>query len=626
MLPTSLVMGDIQLALILATTDDIRESYFKPLGLGYIKSYIARSLPSAEVAVFEDINRLIRSAPDCAGVSASTENFSLALRYIEEIRKTINCPIILGGVHISLLPGSLPKGVIACIGEGEETVTELLSLLKEKKGFDESDLSKIKGIAFWNSRGELIQTPLRDLIRPLDNIPFPDRLALGIKGTVENLYIFTSRGCPYKCRFCVSRIHWNKYREFSAHYVIAEMEYLISHFHVKKITIFDDLFVVNRQRLREIADLFVSRGLNIDVFCAVRANLVDEELCDLLKKMRITQVTFGAESFSEPVLKALKDGSVTVEQNQNAINLLSGHGISVNCSIIFNSPEQSRDDIITTWKALFRNLQDKKLNKIGWGMLRPYPGSYYWDMALENNLVSVDMNWDKFRDFSNFHMNDHLSPEELNEVMDEWDTKCNLLSLTYRDAPQLYSTKAQIFIKKEMLFKKIQARMDKDEIDQYVTGEYEQFLSNSKQHKIVLLDGWYEPEADGYRWIRKNATFLIGSSIIKEGNFLNVEFYIPDVSNFRNKLIEIKFRLEKEEKGVTIESSGFHRLSVPLSLFLHIARADYLKGEITASEEFSPSEKSGSADTRQLSVLVTKFEIAQGSPDNPNNLIHLPSE
>ena len=619
-------MEKIKLAFILATADDIRETYFKPLGLGYIKSFVSRSLPSIEIKIFEDVDKLIRSSPDCVGISVSTENFSLALKYVEEIKKRTKCPIILGGVHISLLPESLPKNTIGCIGEGEETVKELLELLLKEKSFPENELYNVKGIVFWNSEGKLVRTPLRDLIRPLDSIPFPDRQALGIRGHVENLYIFTSRGCPYKCKFCVSRVHWNKYREFSAQYVIAEIEFLIKNYCVKKITFFDDLFIVNRERLREIADLFVSKGLNIDVFCAVRANLVDDELCGLLKKIHVNQVTFGAESFSEPVLKALKDGSVTVEQNQNAINLLNQHGISVNCSIIFNSPEQSRDDIITTWKALFHNLKDKKLNKIGWGMLRPYPGSYYWDLAREKNLVSVDMNWDKFKDFSNFHMNDNISPEELNEVMDEWDTKCNVLSLTYRDAPQVYPSKAQIFIKKEILFKKIQARSDKDDIDQYITDEYEQFLLNSKQHKIILLEGWYEPEVDGYCWTRKNATFLIGSSIIKEGNFLNVEFYIPDISNYRANSIEIKFRIENEEKCTLIESSGFHRLSVPLSLFLHIGRADYLKGEITSSEEFSPSERSESLDTRRLSILITKFEIAQGSPDNPHNLIHLPRE
>jgi len=182
------------------------------------------------------------------------------------------------------------------------------------------------------------------------------------------------------------------------------------------------------------------------------------------------------------------------------------------------------------------------------------------------------------------------------------------------------------FIKKEMLFKKIQARADKDEIDQYISDQYEQFLLNTKQHKIILLDGWHEPEADGYCWIRKNATFLIGSSIIKEGNFLNVEFYIPDITNYSNNSIEIKFRIENEERCTLIESDGFHRVSVPLSLFLHIARADYLKGEITTSEEFSPAALSGSPDTRLLSILITKFEIAQGSPDNLNNLIHLPTE
>jgi radical SAM superfamily enzyme YgiQ (UPF0313 family) len=281
-------MRKIRLGLILATSSNLSESYFSPLGLGYITSYLHEKLPQINVKVYNSIESLIRDKPNCIGISASTENFSLALEYVKKIQTTLESPIILGGVHISLLPDSLPSKTIGCIGEGEETVRELMELFLRENNLPAEKLLTIPGIAFWDSEKNLVKTPLRELIKPLDSLPFPDRIALGIKGHVDNLYIFTSRGCPYTCKFCVSRIHWNKYREFSAGYVIKEMEHLIKTYHVKRITIFDDLFIVNKKRLREIVKEFCEKNWDVEVFCAVRANLVDEEICRLLKKMNVS--------------------------------------------------------------------------------------------------------------------------------------------------------------------------------------------------------------------------------------------------------------------------------------------------------------------------------------------------
>ena len=340
-------MDKARLALIIATSTDPSESYFKPLGLGYIKSYLHIKVPAIEITVYDNIDQLIQDKPDCIGISASTENYSIALHYVEEIKKHLDCPIIVGGVHVSLLPESLPAGCIGCIGEGEETVRELMEIFLRDGEFTDDQLKKINGIAFRDAvTKKLTVNPERELIRPLDSLPFPDRDALGVRKhlfqKVEMVYIFTSRGCPYACRFCVSRIHWNKYREFSAAYVIREMEHVIRNYQVKKIVIFDDLFIVNRKRLREIVEEFRARKFAVEIFCAVRGNLVDDELCQLLTRMNVTEVTFGAESFSEPVLQALKCGSVTVAQNKNAIELLAKYGIRVNCSIILQFSRTNR--------------------------------------------------------------------------------------------------------------------------------------------------------------------------------------------------------------------------------------------------------------------------------------------
>lgn len=616
-------MKKIRLGLILATSPLLSESYFSPLGLGYITSSLHEKLPELDVKIYESIDSLLYDKPDCIGISASTENFSLALEYVKKIQESLVSPIILGGVHISLLPESLPPKTIGCIGEGEETVRELMKLFLKENALPAEKLVAISGIIFWNSENILIKTPLRELINPLDSLPFPDRIALGIKGHVDNLYIFTSRGCPYTCKFCVSRIHWNKYREFSAEYVINEMEHLIKTYRVKRITIFDDLFIVNKKRLREIVQKFCEKKWDVEIFCAVRANLVDEEVCLLLKKMNVSEVTFGAESFSEPVLKELKCGSVTVQENKNAIELLSHHGIMVNCSLIFNSPEQTKDDMIETWKTVFGYIKSKKLNKVGWGFLRPYPGSAYWDLALEKGIVSLDMDWALFKKAEMMNLNDHLPKEELYLLMDEWDTKCCLLNPTYRDAPQNFTEKSQIFIKKEFIISKILARENKDESDLFVEKEYKKFLNTLKKHKLILFEGWVLPDKDGNCWIQKTATFSISSSVFNEYDYINLVFFIPDINYYNQKKMVISMKIDKIERQIEVDSNGFHTLSIPIPLLFKIIQKPYANGKIQCSEDFIPSAKYISTDNRSLSVLIIKFELAQSVPENVTNFIQL---
>ncbi len=605
----------MQLALILATKDLPGYNYCKPLGLGYLKSYTNIVLPEIKVDIYEDINILLRSKPDFVGISSATEDFQVAKEHIKRIQNELGVPILLGGIHISLIPETLPRGVIACIGEGEETLVELLKIFLLKGVFNIEDLSKVNGIAYYNN-DHLIQTPPRQLITPLDKIPFPDRDSLVIKpGEEDTLYMFTSRGCPFKCKFCVTRKHWLRYREFSSDYVIREIELLINKYKVKHIHFFDDLFIVNRKRLEKIAEAFKEKQFKISTSCAVRANLVDHELCKFLKKININQVMFGAESFSEPILKELKAGDVTVAQNQRAIDILHENGIKTNVTMIFDAPEEKREDMIISWKAIFNNLYSGKLNNVAWGFLRPYPGSEYWNLALEKGIVNIDMDWGLFKEWYHeiFHMNENMTRREVDILIEEWETKCYLLNLHFRETPMPeYINRNTIFIKKESLIKSICAKEDKDETDIFVAKEYEKFLFKNKNKALILGEGW-EPLDENSRWIRNSATFSLKSSIQKKANLLNLMFYIQDINFYKNNNLTVTLELNNNKQSTTVLNKGEYTLTVPIP-----PSFQYISGKITCNNSFCPAEVSDSKDTRNLSILINRFELAK---DNPSNIV-----
>lgn len=367
---------------------------FLPLGLGYLTSYVNARLPELEFRFIRNVEELKDFRPDLVGFSCATAAYPLAKRLARRVKSEFGCAVCIGGVHISTAPKSLDKTFdFGIIGEGERTLYEVcLSWLMRGK-FEVEGLSNIQGLTFWKG-DELVQTNPRAPIEPLDSIPFPDRKFLGYRG--EPAHMMTSRGCPYSCRFCSSSTHWKKFRAFSADYVVAEIENLADEFGTKEIYFYDDLFAFDKERLKKIADGIRRKGLSIKFSCAVRAELVDDETCKLLKEIGVERVWFGAESASNKILKNLKGQSASVESNLVAVQTLAKHGFRVGLSFIIGEPEETEDDALKTYSFIFEQIQNGRIYMADVNILTPFPSTHYWRVALNQGLVaeSEDFDWE----------------------------------------------------------------------------------------------------------------------------------------------------------------------------------------------------------------------------------------
>ncbi len=369
-----------------------------PLCFGYLASYLRERVAGVEICVFSSVEDLIDAGPDLVGISAGSINFIMATDAARHIKEALGVPVMIGGVHITVLPHTLPAPFdLGIIGEGEETLKELVELYMDKGRLEPADLRRVRGIVYRDDYGRPVVTEPRALIELLDSIPHPDRRLVGY--TSGRTYMFTSRGCPYDCSFCSSQRHWGRYRTFSPGYVIEEIEQLISEFGTDEIHFFDDLFVADVSRLEAIARQVKERGLDrcVRFSCAIRANIASQRVMDALKSMGVQRVTFGAESCSDSVLRYLKGNSVTAEMNQRAVDLCHSYGIKIGPSFIKGSPHETGDDLLATYDFIFRNIRKRKIDYFEIHTLTPFPGTKVWDHALERGLVSEDMNWDELR-------------------------------------------------------------------------------------------------------------------------------------------------------------------------------------------------------------------------------------
>ncbi len=389
------------------------ETRYTPLGILYLSASLKKAFPAGTFEiklVNKNVKKNLKSfRPDIVGITAVSQNFNYAIRHAKMARR-YELPTMVGGVHVSIIPESLTKDMnVGCIGEGELAVVELMKMFQKHKGFPSDELEKIDGIVFWK-KGKLIKTQHRLSTRDMDQlIPYPDRT---LEGPVKHAYVFSSRGCPYRCVFCASSRYWNQVRFFSPEYVFSELEKLSKESGAKMISFYDDLFVADKKRLHGIATLVEQSGLaeKIKFTCSCRSNLVTEDIVADLKRMGVVSVGMGLESGNPRILHYLKGKKVTIEDNRRAIELLTSAGIKANASFIIGSPDETENEIMDTYDFIRKS----KLSFVDIYVLTPYPGTPIWDFAKSQGLISNDMDWNKLN--VNFEVN-HANAIILSETL-----------------------------------------------------------------------------------------------------------------------------------------------------------------------------------------------------------------
>jgi radical SAM superfamily enzyme YgiQ (UPF0313 family) len=173
------------------------------------------------------------------------------------------------------------------------------------------------------------------------------------------------------------------------------------------VPMMDDLFVADKKRFIDILEKIDKRELrkqfNFDFMVQVRANLVDDEMCRLLKAFPVRGGHFGIESGSNRILKLIGKG-ITVEKNQAALDLLHSYGIPGMPSFIIGYPSETEEEMKATLDFIIRNGRAGKMNIwSGINILTPFPGTKVWDDAVQQGKIDVgNFDWSRLGAWSSY--------------------------------------------------------------------------------------------------------------------------------------------------------------------------------------------------------------------------------
>ena len=257
----------------------------------------------------------------------------------------------------------------------------------------ETALNDLLGISYRSKiDGTIKHNPDADYITELDEIPLASdfiKRHLDYKdyffaaAEYPEIQIFTGRGCPCRCNFCVypQTMHGHGYRLRSPQNVVSEFKYIAENFpDVKEIVIEDDTFTINRKRVTEICELLIESGLNkrFKWLCNARVNTLDLKTMKLMKKAGCRLVIPGIESGTQEILDNIKKGT-TIKEIREYIKNTKKAGLLVHaCYMVGNQGETKETMQKTLELALELNTDTAQFFP-----LIPYPGTeaYEWNKS-----------------------------------------------------------------------------------------------------------------------------------------------------------------------------------------------------------------------------------------------------
>ncbi len=373
-----------------------------PLALGILASYIMKfnynpEIVDEEIVIIDEEfikNKMeFMAKPRIFGISIMTTNASKSYAIAQIIKKLDKDAIILaGGIHPTVVAEEvLQKSCIDFVicREGEKAVLTLIEKIKT----GDKDYSDIKNIVFKAKNDDIVYNAAESEPFDVNELPiFPYHLF--DKKKYDLGFILSSRGCPYNCIFCSQRaITGGKYRARNNEMVIQELEYLINVENQKNITFFDDFFTGDKKRVFELCKMIREKNLHKKCSFGVqtRGDSVNREILEEMKKSGFDSLMFGFETSSNHLMKVINKRE-TVEDNINAIKLGKELGFSCEATFIFGFPEENYQDRINALKIA----KSTGLDRARFNNATPYPGTEFYNIALSQNKLNQQNNWDNF--------------------------------------------------------------------------------------------------------------------------------------------------------------------------------------------------------------------------------------
>ena len=350
----------------------------------------------------EDIRRdIYLRKPDVIALSCYIWNWATVFALLPDLAKLMpGVPIWLGGPEVSYraeeVLAEFPQVTGIMSGEGEYTFHKLaecyhnLTDNQNSQNVERADINGIKGIDV-----ELQAIPgivTRDFntgtpqVLELADIPFWYADGDILKEEFRNriVYYETSRGCPFRCSYCLSSIDKTvRFRPMDM--IQKELDFFLEH-KVPQVKFIDRTFNCKHSHAMEIWQYIYEHDNGVTNFhFEIAADILNEDEWKLLSKLRPGQVQLeiGVQTTNAQTLEEIRRITNMDKLKENVARLRELHNIHLHLDLIVGLPFEDKASFINS----FHEVYAMKPDDLQLGFLKVLSGSYIGEKTLDYGIV-----------------------------------------------------------------------------------------------------------------------------------------------------------------------------------------------------------------------------------------------
>ena len=367
-----------------------------------------------------DHNFLQQQRPaDVVGLYGGLTTTTLRLYEIARFYREKGIITIAGGQHF--VEDNIDEALNSCIdyvviGEGEETIKELLRAIEGRR-----EINEVKGIVYLRN-GQVVRTPKREPLTDFDRFPTPN-FSLVRYAKIKLYPVGRIRGCGMDCEFCTVK---GKPRCASPERLLEDIRFLLETNDARHFFIVDDLFGQQRGETIRFCNMLrdYQKSINRRLDMTVQIRLDKAKDPELLSAMRQSGINTVAIGFESPIKEELEAMNKRVRP-EDMISLARAYhkfGFLVHGMFIFGYPSRQGVDFKMTAKQRIRRLKDfvgrAKIDTIQVLLPVPLPGTELRHrLQRQNRIYPIqDVGWEYYDgNFPVFEPDEPMTAEELQD-------------------------------------------------------------------------------------------------------------------------------------------------------------------------------------------------------------------
>lgn len=366
-------------------------------------------------------DRIRELEPGMVAFSCITQQYPTARELAESLRECVETqglklpPLVVGGIHPTLVPAEvMADGCWDYVGMGE-CEHALLDLVESLEAGESRD--DFKNFLCWKDGvrpAAAAKAPVdathwvHNLVGEfpeLKELPEPDYDLFETERITDSkggwFSLMSSRGCPYRCSYCLNHKIIDLYREDlgrgvgklnafrfrPADLMMEEIRTVLARYDNIDTFIFDDdLFTQNVEHALEMCAAYEASEVNIPFVVNAHVKRLDPRVAKALASAGAKILKMGIECGSQRVRSKVLKRHMTKSDIVETVESAEEYGLHTSAFVMIGLPTETREERMETIDIL----AESRVGRFRCSYFFPFPGTDSWQMSIDAGQVDVE--------------------------------------------------------------------------------------------------------------------------------------------------------------------------------------------------------------------------------------------